>query len=73
MVEQDDDDDEEPEGQSMQSIETDQPSAIADTITDVVVRNLFDWLQSEFSTEWFCSIKHFNIAEVPVVLKFLKF
>jgi len=56
MVEQDDDDDdddddEEP-GHSMQSNETDQPSANADTITDVVVvRNLFYGLLSVFSTE----------------------
>jgi len=35
MVEQDNDN-EEPEGQSMQSNETDQPSAIVDTISDVV-------------------------------------
>jgi len=51
MVEQDDDF-EEPEGQSMQSNETYQPLAIADTSTEVVVvRNLFDWLQFDFSTD----------------------
>jgi len=42
MAEQDDYD-EGPEGQSMQSNETDEPSAIAYTITDVVVvHNLFN-------------------------------
>jgi len=50
MVEQGGDD-EEPEGQSMQSNETDLSSAVVDTITDVVVRNLFKWLPSQFSTE----------------------
>jgi len=53
MVEQDNDD-EEPQGQSMQSNETDQPSTTADTIIDVELCATVQSVrraQSEFSTE----------------------